>query len=514
MTDTTAMADRLADPGPPPLPPQLPRGSDRFFSWVSGLGIVRADGWLGGVCAGIAARLRIDPVIVRGVAVVAALFGMPMLVVYAIAWALLPDTTGRIHLREAFHRRFDPALVGIVILFAVGLIPVTPFLAPFLPFGYLLPAVDVWSPMGAVGTVLAIVLVGGLVFVIARSSRRAASPRGDSAHDPRTASADPAAPGTAAGAPLDSGDGASADSPPSGDAAPTEPAMPANASEAEIAQWRETHDAWRVQSDAWRRQQQDAERAAREQARREREAAGAAFAAEADERRRIRRATKPRTSFVFVVAALGAAAVAGAVATIAALGSPDAAAAAAAIGFLTAAIVAAITMVIAGLARRRSGFLTFVAIVLVCTGVLTALAAGGVRAGSAWFATSTAPQDVTQVFGETTVAVSPLGDGAARAGDITIRKGVGDTYISVYPGTTLELRALLAAGDVTWTRWDMSSGAFIASGIIYPRDDADGAAVASWRMHNPAPDAPGTTRQQITLGQAGEGSVRVEIYEP
>ena len=80
MTDTTSAPP--ADPGPPPTaPPGVPTGSDRFFSWVQGLGIVRGDAWLGGVCGGIAARVRIDPLIVRGIFVVVALLGFPALLV-------------------------------------------------------------------------------------------------------------------------------------------------------------------------------------------------------------------------------------------------------------------------------------------------------------------------------------------------------------------------------------------------------------------------------------------------
>ena len=64
---------------PPPADPDAPavggpgtgtpRGADRFLLWVAGLGVARSEGWLGGVAAGIAARLRIDPLIVRGVLV-------------------------------------------------------------------------------------------------------------------------------------------------------------------------------------------------------------------------------------------------------------------------------------------------------------------------------------------------------------------------------------------------------------------------------------------------------------
>lgn len=521
MTDTTSTADHPADPGPPPLPPRMPSRSDRFFAWVSGLGVARADGWLGGVCAGIAARLRIDPIIVRGIVVVCALFGLPMLVLYAIAWALLPDIAGRIHLREAFHGRFDPALIGIGIIFVVGLLPTAPwFLTAVLPFGHLLPTIDPWSPLGFMGTLLALAAIGGLVVIIARSSSRASAPRSATAPDPRMASADHAAPGTAAEASPDSGDGdASADSPALAPPRPLEPAPAhANASEAEIAQWRATHDAWRVQSDAWRRQQQDAERAAREQARREREAAGAAFAAQADERRRVRRATRPRTSFVFVLAALGVATVAGAIASLVALGTTAGAPlAATAVGLLTAAFVVAIAMVVAGLARRRSGFLTFVVLVLLTTGLLTSAGSGGPGLGDVSLGTSTAPQKTVQLFGASYVSVSPLSAEDAVAGDITLRKGTGNTYIDVYPGATLELDASLFGGGVDFITIDQSTNEVIAGDVLYPHD-SDGGARWTWRSPDAEPTgdvtADATTTQHIRIDQTGPGSVHVTIFVP
>ena len=80
----------------------------RFFDWMRGLGVVRSDGWLGGVCAGIAYRLGIDPLIVRGIVVVAGILGVPVLLLYAAAWALLPDRDGRIHLQRLFEGEFEP----------------------------------------------------------------------------------------------------------------------------------------------------------------------------------------------------------------------------------------------------------------------------------------------------------------------------------------------------------------------------------------------------------------------
>ena len=183
MTDTTTAPP--ADPGPPPTaPPGLPTGSDRFFSWVEGLGIVRADGWLGGVCGGLAARLRIDPIIVRGIFVVVALFGFPALLVYAIAWALLPDTSGRIHLRELFRGRYDAAMTGVFILAVVGFVPVVPWLRNILmwPLWALTgfapwawdggPSIwDLTTPLGGVGVLLVVALIGGGIFFLVRAAQ-------------------------------------------------------------------------------------------------------------------------------------------------------------------------------------------------------------------------------------------------------------------------------------------------------------------------------------------------------
>lgn len=78
------------------------------------------------MCAGIAGRLHVDPLVIRGVFVVAALLGLPMLLVYAIAWALLPDAADRILLQQ--RGRFKPAIIGVVVVFVLGLIPVIPWL--------------------------------------------------------------------------------------------------------------------------------------------------------------------------------------------------------------------------------------------------------------------------------------------------------------------------------------------------------------------------------------------------
>ncbi|WP_156743940.1 PspC domain-containing protein, partial [Occultella aeris] len=109
--------------GPPPAPPAPgPSSTDAFFDSLRRTRMPRTtDRWIGGVAAGVARRLNIDPLIVRGVLVVMTLFGGLGLFLYGIGWALLPEETdGRIHLQEAIRGRFDAALAGAIAFALVG----------------------------------------------------------------------------------------------------------------------------------------------------------------------------------------------------------------------------------------------------------------------------------------------------------------------------------------------------------------------------------------------------------
>ncbi|MDQ0615456.1 phage shock protein PspC (stress-responsive transcriptional regulator) [Microbacterium sp. W4I4] len=306
---------------PPPPETQRPASSqrsDRFFAWVAGLGLARSDGWIGGVAAGIASRLRIDPLVIRGILVVAALFGLPIIFLYAAAWALLPDPDGRIHLRELLRGRFEPAQLGILGGLVVGLLTIAPVSGPFLverflnPYSYQSYGV---SGFGAFLFVIGLVLVGILLVLIVRAARRA--PGGVSS-DPRTVpepvegpavstSPRPSAPAGYSGAAVDAEireeDAGTEGTSPASSLLPEPPDEPADADALDA--WRAQHAAWQQQDQAWRQQQQDAEKAARDQARAERQSTAAAFAAEAAQRRRIRRASNPRASFAYVATVVG-----------------------------------------------------------------------------------------------------------------------------------------------------------------------------------------------------------------
>lgn len=500
-----------ADPGAGTPGPVAPQGAERFLAWVAGLGVVRSDGWLGGVAAGIAARLRIDPLIVRGVLVIAALFGLPVIFLYAVAWVLLPDLDGRVHARDLLRQDYQPVQLGILGMAVVGLVPTAPLTGRLFGFGY-----ESWSALALFSWIVGLVVVGGLLFLIVRAASRTP---GASAPDLPMASADPAAPaasvpfsgsGTAEGAGATS-DAAAADSDAaaseaSADLPPAPPApLPSGVQDpADLAAWRAQHAAWKEQDQAWRRRQQDAERAVRDQLRRERQAEAAVFAAEAAERRRIRRAANPRAGFAIVASVLGLAIVTGALVGLGTGGDG----ASGALGLLSAALVLALGMIAAGVFRRRSGFLAFTTVLTLAGG----LVAGGFSSFQdvtfGWAAISNnQAAHVRQPFGELSIALNQHDD-APRP--ITVEKGAGSTWISVDAGVQLQLRATVGDGvDVSWMRV-APDGRIIDSGTWPATTRGDESLIAETVS---AENASTTTVQRVTIDQAS-GEISVTIIEP
>lgn len=507
---------------PPPATPsgeQRLHRSERFFAWVSGAGIARTDGWLGGVAAGIAARLRIDPLIVRGVLVVAALFGLPVVFLYAAAWALLPDLDGRIHARDLLHRRFESAQVGILAMAIIGLLPAAPFTGQLFGFGFVS-----WSALSAFAWIVGLVLVGGLLFLIVRAARRTP---GAPASSPTAGTVDSAAPGasdtlggsgTAAGvdaSPTDAGALATA-AMPTGDQAvllpPAPPALPGpptppaplgagTQTPQDLEAWRAQHAAWREQDQAWRRQQQDAERIAKDALRHERQTVAAAFAAEAAERRRQRRASHPRAGFAYVSAVGGAALAGGAIVGLTA--GPQAGA----LGLLTAALVLAVGMIVAGLLRRRSGFLAFLAVIALVGGLIAGGASAARDLTFGWAYVSNEDTDhVRQVFGALALDVV-VHDGTSRP--VVIEKGAGDTEIVVQPGARLDLKATMDSGTVTWERRDRD-GTTLDSGRWQPSAQSDGTGTVVRTITSEGTEP--VFEQSVTLTQT-TGDLRIVIIE-
>ncbi|SDR71801.1 PspC domain-containing protein [Microterricola viridarii] len=453
-----------------------------FFAWLRGLGLQRQPGWIGGVCMGIAARIGIDPIIVRGIFLVLALFAPPVIIFYGVAWLLLPDTDGRIQMQRLLRGDPQPALAGIAILIFVGLA------LPLSSAAQLLTGINVfslggaffwgWPGSSAIGVLFNLALlagVGALVFWLVRRNRKD-SRSGGAASASRMAFASPTAAPSTNGGGVGSGDPDAAARPtghpaahlaarqaareaahPStasavADTAPTagEPVNPgAGASVDEMAAWKLQHEAWRTERERFNKEQSEANRAARAQWAAENKARSLQFAAQASEHRRARKLERPRASAAAVFFTLGLALVAGAGSAITALASAENADYAATIGVLVAALVAAIAMVVAGAMRRRSGFLAFIAMLLLLIGVGTAMLPRQTQLLAPWSWVNNTQQlgTMTQPWGDLVVWVhNQSNDAAAAPRNLVLTKATGDVHIYVDRGSSLVLRAELEQG--------------------------------------------------------------------
>jgi phage shock protein PspC (stress-responsive transcriptional regulator) len=93
-----------------------------MFESIRGFGVRRNtdDKWLAGVCSGVADRLGIDPLIVRGALIVLLFVGGLGGLAYLVAWALLPDQNGRILAEAAMHG--DGWGIALLIVIGIALI--------------------------------------------------------------------------------------------------------------------------------------------------------------------------------------------------------------------------------------------------------------------------------------------------------------------------------------------------------------------------------------------------------
>lgn len=106
-----------------PNGPQRPPMGQSFFQSIRNSPWRRPeDRWIGGVCGSIAMRLGWDVTLVRGISIIIAFLGGGLFfLLYALAWALIPEQRdGRIHLEELLSGRPDIAHFGIAILVLGG----------------------------------------------------------------------------------------------------------------------------------------------------------------------------------------------------------------------------------------------------------------------------------------------------------------------------------------------------------------------------------------------------------
>ncbi|MFC9350723.1 PspC domain-containing protein [Arthrobacter sp. NPDC057013] len=143
-----------------------------FFDWIRSHGIHRGrDRWIGGVSSGIAERMGIDPLIVRGIFIVLTLFAGIGVLLYGLGWALLPEPDGRIHTQEAGAGRWSTGMTGALITSIVGL---TGIGGGFWGWGH-----------DGFGFFWALFWIGGIIYLIyfltQRNKNRSATPMGSAA---------------------------------------------------------------------------------------------------------------------------------------------------------------------------------------------------------------------------------------------------------------------------------------------------------------------------------------------
>lgn len=163
-----------------------------FFDWIRNQGIRRGpDRWIGGVASGVAHRFGIDPLIVRGIFIVLALFAGVGVLLYGLAWALLPEPDGRIHVQEAAAGRWSGGMTGALATSIIGL--------PSLGRGFW-----GWGWDGLPGLFWTLFWVGGIAYLIYYLVQRNNSQKGESPMNRQNFGA-PAAPAAGTATPASTG---------------------------------------------------------------------------------------------------------------------------------------------------------------------------------------------------------------------------------------------------------------------------------------------------------------------
>lgn len=474
---------------PPPASGRQPAGPgrSRFFGWMRGLGIVRHNGWIGGVCAGIAARLGIDPLIVRGIAVVVAILGGPAFLLYAAAWLLLPDADDDIHLERLLAGVFEPAIIGIGVL----------LLLIFLPTGQ-----GVWWAGGqfwgraywpqSLGHALwSLVIIAAIVAFIIWMTRRSRWTSAGGGTGARTASARPAAGGT--------------DATPSGTDAPP-PAPAGGDSGTDFDEWKARQQEWRQQHAAWRAQADAEQRAVRERRSAELRAQSRQIAAQAQAERRARRAANPRTGAAFVAITFGVALLAGGIVAAVATATPEWHGYEVTMGFASATLAVGLAMILAGALRRRSGFLAFVAIVLSIVTVLTALPPRD-RDFVLAYGRHDGPGSARlfEPFGGYSIRVSATDAAASKPAVIDLQQWFGAVDIAVLDDASVRVERVTHDGDRALTGVTLPASGHVTTQNGTPTRLRDGTVESVLSYGSGAPDV-------IVRVEQNRGYVNVQYY--
>lgn len=398
-SESAAEATPALGDEPPAAPPREPG----FFGWLRRLDLPRRPGWLGGVCAGIADRLGVDPLLVRGVVVVIAVLGGPAALLYALAWFLLPDAGGTIHAEELRGGRVSRAVPGIVAVFLLSFVP--------LAQGFWFSGAFYWGEPGWAGVALRVLWTAALIVLAIVAVVWLARRASDITTVPATTDDKP---DTVPTLPATASSTSAANLTTTTVPEPTEPtAPPVDASAEELAAWRAGQDEWQRQRAAWAADQRRTDQERRRAEARER----AAAAQEAMREREARdRRERPRAGAGIVALVLGLALVVAAVAAVIAQRAEPTVGAEWLVGSAALVLVLGAGIVVVGLARRRSGALTFFGILAVLALVVSAAAPSDrqlLPPGTSYSLNRSVDGRYAQLVGTTTIWVFDRPEGAS-----------------------------------------------------------------------------------------------------
>jgi len=457
-------------------PPAAPSGatpprSNRFFAWMRSLDLPRQPGWIGGVCAGIAARIGVDPLIVRGIVVVLAVLGGPLLIAYAAAWMLLPDHTGRIHAEELGRGNFEPPVAGAGLLVLLSLLPGFSFgdVSWGLPY---IGGGDFGGFARAVWTLAIIASAIWFIVWIVRRSGRGSTRKADAAPpaygSPAYASPAYSMPGSSAAS------GYAATSPT--DTAPdTAPAGAPPTDATELSAWTAQQTRFKQERDEFVKSEEEARRAA--------------FAAHTEEQRRIREERAAayreerrltRSNPLFTLVAIGLALIVGALVSLV-VGDYAFTTQGLVAGLASALAVLGVAIVINGIRGKRSGgssgLAVVVAIALVGAGAVNGFNSVDFVAGGARFTaiagdgTEFAPshtdgrsQDFVVGVGDAVIDLTGYWDGQTgsllRPASVDIVGGLGDITVILPTDEFVSVDAIVGWGEISTPDRDLARDSY------------------------------------------------------
>jgi phage shock protein PspC (stress-responsive transcriptional regulator) len=384
-------------------------------------GVVRQPGWIGGVCTGIAERIGIDPLIVRGIVVVVAVLGGPAILLYAAAWLLLPDRFDQIHLERLFRGTVDAPIAAIAGLVVLSMLPVTQ--------GFWTAGAAFWHSGATIGrAVWTVLLLAALVAVIVWVARRSGPTI--------TSAAPPAAP--AAGTPAPDASTGSATAATSVLPTPIvplpKPERPgADATTEDFAAWRDQQSSWKAERAAFQAQEAASLREVNLARAQERREAAAARNAVYVERRAAWLRANPRLSGGIVASAIGFAILAGGIAALVASTLPTWKGGEVAAGLGVATLVLGIVIVVAAAFGRRNGFMVFLSVVVLVATLLAAAVPNDRTLVGTRFETSGAGS-FSQLAGSMSVTAD-----AGSTGTVDLWQGIGNTDITIEKGETVRV---------------------------------------------------------------------------